>query len=77
MAKMKSNRAWFTRVRSSYLPNSSIGLVIYFAYLAYLVALLADWIHNGHHMWYFLVDVIPLSVAAALVTQYVASKHAE
>lgn len=76
MAKTTSNEAWFIRVRSSYLPVNSTGFLIYFIYLAYLLALLGDWIYNGHHTWYLLVDVIPLSVAAALVTQYVASKHA-
>jgi hypothetical protein len=75
MAKSKNNRAWFIRVRSSYLPISPTGLTIYFIYLAYLLALIADWLRDGHHTWYFLVDVVPLSVAAALVTQYIASKH--
>lgn len=76
MEKTNNSRAWFMRVRSSYLPVSPIGFIIYFLYLAYLVALLADWLQNGYHVWYFLVDVVPLSVIAALITQYVASKHA-
>lgn len=77
MAKSKNNRAWFIRVRSSYLPISPTGFVIYFVYLAYLLALIADWLRDGHHVWYFLVDIVPLSIAAALVTQYVASKRAK
>lgn len=77
MAKTKSSNAWFVRVRSSYLPANIAGLIIYFLYLAYLLALLADWLRDGHHIWYFLVDVVPLSVGAALVTQYIASKHAK
>lgn len=77
MTKMKNDHAWFTYVRSSYLPANSTGLIIYLIYLGYLLALLADWLRNGHHMWYFLVDVVPLSVGAALVTQYIASRHAK
>ena len=75
MAKTKSNKKWFISVRSSYLPASPIGLLIYFAYLAYLVALVADWLRDGHHVWYLLVNVIPLSIAAAVLTQYIAAKH--
>lgn len=75
MAKTKSSQKWFIQVRASYLPASATGLLIYLLYLCYLVALLADWLRDGHHVWYLLVDVIPLSVGAAVLTQYIASKH--
>lgn len=75
MAKTKSNKKWFISVRSSYLPASAMGLLIYCTYLAYLVALFTDWLRDGHHVWYLLVNVIPLSVAAAVLTQYIAYKH--
>jgi biotin transporter BioY len=74
---IKDNRVWFKRIRSSYLPTSTVGFILYFIYLAYLLALIADWLRDGHHVWYFLVDVLPLSVAAALITQYIASKHSK
>lgn len=77
MAKSKSQNRWFISVRSSYLPASPTGLLIYFVYLAYLVALVADWLRDGHHVWYLLVDVVPLSIGAALVTQWIASKHSK
>ena len=77
MAKADGDQAWFRKIRSSYLPTSSIGLLLYFTYFGYLLALMIDWIRDGHHIWYFLVDVVPLSVGAALVTQYIASKHAK
>ena len=71
------NQKWFNPVRSSYLPASAIGFTIYFAYLIYLIALLIGWVIKGHHIWNFLVNVIPLSVGAAIITQYIASKHSK
>jgi len=77
MAEIKSNKNWFISVRSSYLPASAMGFLIYFMYLVYLMALVADWLRDGYHVWYLLVDVVPLSVAAAVLTQYIASKHSQ
>lgn len=73
MAKHTSN--WFRPVRGSYLPASPVGLAIYLAYAAYVILLEVGWFVDGHRVWYFLVEVIPLTVAAALLTQFVASKH--
>jgi hypothetical protein len=75
MAKTKTKQKWFINVRYSYLPASAMGLLVYMMYMAYLVALVADWLRDGHHVWYLLVNVIPLSVAAAVLTQYIAYKH--
>ena len=71
----KSQTPWFRPVRRSYLPSSWQGLVIYLLYVAYVVALVADWYRLGHHGWTLLVSVIPLVVAALVVTQYVASNN--
>lgn len=71
----KSKKAWFVKVRGSYLPSSLIGLVLYLAYAAYIVLLAVGWYVDGHRIWYLLVNVIPLMIGAALVTQYIASKH--
>lgn len=75
MAKTKNSNKWFISVRSSYLPANAIGLLIYSMYAVYLLALVADWLRDGHHIWYLLVNVIPLSVAAAALTQFIAYKH--
>lgn len=76
MAKTKSKtHAWFIARRGSYLPASLIGLIIYLVYVAYIAALLGGWYVDGHRIWYLLVYVIPLSTAAAILTQFVASKH--
>ena len=71
----KSKQAWFVKTRGSYLPSSLMGASIYTLYVLYVVALLGDWAINGHHTWHLLTAVIPLTVGAALVTQYIASKH--
>lgn len=70
-----SKTAWFRPVRRSYLPCSWQGMIIYLAYVVYIVALAYDWYHLGHHGWTMIVNVLPLAVAAALVTQYIASKN--
>jgi hypothetical protein len=75
MAKHK--KAWFVSVRGSYLPSSLTGLVLYLAYAAYIVLLAIGWYADGHRIWYLLVNVIPLAVGAAVLTQYIASKHSE
>ncbi len=66
--------AWFVRLRGSYLPCSWQGLVIYFVYTVYVVALPVVWYYDGHEAWRLLTFVIPLMCGAALITQYVASK---
>jgi len=68
--------AWFYKMRGSYLPCSWQGLAIYGVYLVYIVAVPAVWYQKGHDLWSFLVMVIPLVVAAAVLTQYIASKNA-
>lgn len=74
MAKNNS-RIWFRKVRGSYLPNSGMGLLIYLFYVAYLVALVVGWYAYNRTAWGLISAVIPLTVGAALVTQYIASKH--
>lgn len=75
--KRKSKKgAWFYKIRGSYLPCSWQGLTIYFIYLVYVVALPIAWLWKGHDFWNLLVAVVPLWIGAALIAQYVASKHA-
>ncbi|MFO0920475.1 MAG: hypothetical protein U0451_02275 [Candidatus Saccharimonadales bacterium] len=73
MTKNKSK--WFTKVRQSYLPKSAPGYAIHILYTLYLVALFIVWYRAGHGAWELVVYVIPLGVAAAVLTQYIASKH--
>ena len=75
MDSNSTKAAWFRPVRRSYLPVSWQGRVIYLVYVAYLLILVIDWFHLGHHVWILITNVIPLSVAAAVLTQYVASKN--
>jgi hypothetical protein len=73
----KNNKAWFTPVRGSYLPKNGIGLLLYGLYCLYLALLVTGWFVDGHRIWYLLVDVIPLTVAAALLMQFVAARHSK
>lgn len=73
--KKPNNNAWFVRVRGSYLPANNAGLAIYSAYAAYVVAVFVSWLMAGHNYKAFLLFALPLVVAAALATQYIASRH--
>lgn len=74
MPKQKA-KSWFKPVRGSYLPASPVGLLIYTIYVVYLAALTFGWYVDGHRIWYLITQVIPLSVGAALIAQYIAAKH--
>ena len=76
MAK-KNTSIWFRKIRGSYLPVNFIGLAIYLLYLGYIVVLAYDWYRLGYHVWPLLTSVIPLVVLAAIVTQYIASRHSK
>ncbi len=75
-AKPKQNNAWFVAVRGSYLPANGMGMAIHTMYVLYLGALMAGWWLHDHDLWQLVTVVVPLSVAAALLTQYIASRHA-
>ena len=77
MKTKTKNRPWFRKIRGSYLPCSHEGLMIYFAYLVYLVAVPVVWYQQGHDLWRLLTTVVPLWVGAAFVAQFVASKNAK
>jgi len=74
--KNYQNPAWFKKIRGSYLPASKIGLAVYIMYISYLIAVPVAWYRNGHYLWDLLIYVIPALVGAALLTQYIASRHA-
>ncbi len=68
---------WFRKVRGSYLPSSWQGMVLYLWYVAYIVAVPLAWYDGGHTLWRLLTAVVPLITASAVLTQYIASKHAK
>jgi len=67
---------WFRPIRGSYLPANRQGLLVYLVYVAYLIVLLVAWLMAGHTLWRLATAVIPLMVAAAVLMQYIAGKHA-
>jgi hypothetical protein len=73
----KRKNYWFKKIRGSYLPASTIGLIVYLAYVAYLLGLIGVWLKYDKSIWGIVVYVIPLSVASAIVTQNIASKHSK
>lgn len=73
--KNTASKPWFIAVRHSYLPASQMGMLIYALYTTYLVVLSVSWYHRGHGAWEFLTTVIPLSILASAVAQYIASKN--
>ena len=73
--KSSNDKVWFTAVRGSYLPASRKGLIVYLLYVLYLVALMVFWNVRDRDTWELLTAVIPLSIAAAGLTQYIAAKH--
>lgn len=72
----KNKKTWFIKVRGSYLPSAWQGMLIYLWYVVYLITVPVVWYVGDHTLWQLLTTVIPLIAAAALLTQYIASKHA-
>jgi hypothetical protein len=73
----RNSKAWFVHVRKSYLPASWQGFGIYLLYVAYLIMVPVVWYSNGHDLWRLLTTVIPLILAMALLTQFVAYKNSK
>ncbi len=76
---MAKNNAsiWFRKIRGSYLPTSFVGLAIYLAYVAYVVAVAAEWFRRGYDYWSLLTVILPVIAVAVLVMQYIGSKHSK
>lgn len=74
---MAKNKPWFWKVRQSYLPASWQGLAIYLIYAFYLVVVNIIWYQGGHQPEDWLLKVLPIMVAAAFLTQFVASKNSK
>jgi hypothetical protein len=75
--KKPESRRWFRRVRRSYVPVTWEGLCIYAIYALYLITIFVMWYEYGHELWNLLTNVIPLSIGAVLLIQFVASKNAK
>jgi hypothetical protein len=74
MAKKKTTK-WFKYTRKSYLPAAWQGLVIYLIYVTYIVVVPIIWYRKGHNLWTLVSEVIPLMLAAVILTQYIASSN--
>lgn len=72
-----ANNAWFVKTRGSYLPKSWKGQFLYLIYVAYVVLVAAGWWVDGHRIWYLLTAVIPCAAGAAVLMQFIASRHAK
>lgn len=74
---MDKHKPWFRYVRSSYLPYTWQGYLMYFVYLFYILILPIDWYIRGHKIWILLTEVIPLMVLSLILTQIIASKNSD
>lgn len=75
--KKRSNRAWFIRVRGSYLPNSRQGWLTYIPFVAYLIAVMVI-IGNETTSWLMKFLMITVQfIAAAVVMTWVAATHSK
>ncbi len=64
--------AWFVKVRGSYLPASSQGVLLYVAYAAYIVFAVTVGYLQAATLEQAALMVIPNWVAAAAVMTYIA-----
>ena len=71
----KKTKAWFKKVRGSYLPNSWQGWLTYIPFTAFLLAALIHSLKTQNSATGMLLMVFPQWVAAAVVMTWVASKR--
>ena len=75
MSRKKKKSVWFTKVRGSYLPNSSEGWLTYIPYVGYLVASFFIDIHYSHSLLFVIYAFVSQGIAAGLVMQWIAVRH--
>ena len=66
-------KAWFIKVRGSYLPNNTAGWLTYIPYTAYLIGALVYVVSKHYDVWISLFILVPNWVAAAAVMHFVAA----
>ncbi len=69
-----TNKAWFRKVRGSYLPMSWQGWALYVPFVAYLLTVLVVVHVNSDSVSGTLYGIFPQWVAAAVVMTWIASK---
>ena len=73
--KKRANKAWFIRVRGSYLPNSWQGWLTYIPFVAYLIAVMIT-VGNETTNWLMKFLMITVQfIAPAVVMTWVAATH--
>lgn len=68
----KKSKAWFIRVRGSYLPNNWKGWLTYIPYLAYLVGVLVFVLRRHDSLWLAVFTLIPNWIAALVIMTWLA-----
>lgn len=74
MDMSKSKRAWFIKVRGSYLPNSWQGWLTYVPFVAYLVFVLIDVTKDDLSTKQAFYVAFPQFVCAGVIMTYIAAK---
>jgi hypothetical protein len=74
MAKKTKKQKWFIPVRGSYLPNNSIGWLLYLPFTAYLVFTLIFGWRDTQTTTEAILFIVPNWVAAAAVMTWIAKR---
>jgi len=73
MSKIKK-KAWFNRVRGSYLPCSWQGWLLYVPFVAFLVSVILAAFRNEGSVSDFLYVIFPYFVCSGVVMHWVAGR---
>ncbi len=68
----KHNKAWFIKVRGSYLPNSWQGWLTYIPFTGFLLTVLVAALRHEHSVSDVFYAIFPQWVAAAVVMTWLA-----
>ncbi|MEI6237705.1 MAG: hypothetical protein WCP03_03850 [Candidatus Saccharibacteria bacterium] len=71
---MAKNKKWFIKTRGSYLPRTWQSLMLYVAYLVYIIWVLVYIIRLDYNFWLAIFILVPNWVAACAVVSWIASK---
>ena len=70
----QKKRAWFIKVRGSYLPNSWQGWLTYIPYVYFLVITFMAVNRHSHSVSDVAIGIVPYWVSAVVVMQWLASR---
>lgn len=74
LVAMSQSKAWFIKVRGSYLPNSWQGWLLYIPYLAYIIGALIFVIKGNYSFWQAVFTLLPNWVAGCVVMTWLARR---